>query len=387
MKPSAQQGLEQARERGTTSLAELFELASGSPVDNEEAMELAHAVGIHLGEAEGDPWEHIERFADEGTDAYRETREGPAAAEEVGAVGDPATVYLGEISRTPLLTAEEEVQLAQERDAGFEARARLASVSDASERQELEEAIARGEAARRRLIESNLRLVVSVAKKYLGRGLSFLDLVQEGNLGLQKAVDKFDWHKGFRFSTYAYWWIRQAVGRAVAEQARTIRLPAHMFELLSKIYSAARVLQSELGRRPTIEEIAARTGLDEGKVADAFRAARVPISLELPVGEDATSTLGDLLTDMGSPAPAEEAEEAVLSSTLSTALDQFLSQRQSEILKLRFGLDREGEERTLGEVGEILGMSRERARQLEAEALAKLRRAAPFRDQFRDFLR
>jgi RNA polymerase primary sigma factor len=386
MKPSAAQGLAEARERGSTSLGELLELASGSPVDPEEASELAQASGIQLVDAEGDPWDHLERLADEGTDAYRETREGPAQAEDL-AVGDPATVYLGEISRTPLLTAEEEIQLAQDRDAGVEARAQLADgIANDEERARLEEVVRHGEAARRRLIEANLRLVVSVAKKYLSRGLSFLDLVQEGNLGLQKAVDKFDWRKGFRFSTYAYWWIRQAVGRAVAEQARTIRLPAHVFELLSKIYSAARQLQAELGRRPTMEEIAERTGTEVGKVQDAFRAARVPISLDLPIGEDATSTLADLLADE-SRAPTEEAEEAVLATSLSQALQQYLSPREADVLKLRFGLDREGEERTLGEVGEQLGVSRERARQLEAEAMAKLRRARPFREQFRDFLR
>ncbi|HET6315997.1 MAG TPA: sigma-70 family RNA polymerase sigma factor [Chloroflexota bacterium] len=386
MKPSAQEGIARARERGITNLAELLELASGSPVDVDDATELANAVGIQLADTDGDPWEHMQRFAEEGPEAYRETREGPAPAEEL-AVADPATVYLGEISRTPLLTADEEVELAQERDAGRAAAERLAvGVADADERADLGELVRRGEAARRRLIEANLRLVVSVAKKYLGRGLSFLDLVQEGNLGLQKAVDKFDWRKGFRFSTYAYWWIRQAVGRAVSEQARTIRLPAHVFELLSKIYSAARHLHSELGRRPTVEEIAEQTGHDVNKVRDAFRAAQVPISLELPVGEDATSTLGDLLADLGAPAPAEEAEDTILSSTLSDALAHFLTPREAEVLKLRFGLDRGGEERTLGEVGDQLGISRERARQIEAEALGKLRRAAPFRDQFRDFV-
>src|SRR5262249_31355221 len=228
--------------------------------------ELARQAGIELVASDGDPWEQLERLAEEGPDAFRETREGPAAAEELGA-GDTATVYLGEISRTPLLTAAEGVQVGQERDAGYVAQERLAhGVSDATVAAELEEAVRRGEAARRRLIEANLRLVVSVAKRYLNRGLNFLDLVQEGNLGLQKAVDKYDWRKGFRFSTYAYWWIRQAVGRAVAEQARTIRLPAHVFELLSKLYSTARGLQSELGRQPSFDEIAARLDISVEKV-------------------------------------------------------------------------------------------------------------------------
>jgi RNA polymerase primary sigma factor len=386
MRQSARTGLDHAREQGSISIERILTLASGSPVHPDEAAELARQAGIELVASDGDPWEQLERLAEEGPDAFRETREGPAAAEELGA-GDPATVYLGEISRTPLLTAAEEVQLAQERDAGYAAQERLAhGVSDATVRAELEEAVRRGEAARRRLIEANLRLVVSVAKRYLNRGLNFLDLVQEGNLGLQKAVDKYDWRRGFRFSTYAYWWIRQAVGRAVAEQARTIRLPAHVFELLSKLYSTARGLQSELGRQPSFDEIAARLDISVERVRDAFRAARMPISLELPVGEDATSTLGDLLADVGARSTAEEAEDTVLATTLGEALAKYLTPREAEVVKLRFGLDREGEERTLGEVGETLGMSRERARQVEASALSKLRAAKPFRDQFEEYL-
>jgi RNA polymerase primary sigma factor len=380
-------GLMDARLRGSITLERIMQLASESPVDLDEATELAREAGIQLVERDGDPWEQLERFAEEGPDAFRETREGPAPAEDV-AVGDQATMYLGEISRTPLLTAQEEIQLSQEREAGIEARSRLeAGLADDDERARLAEIARRGEAARRRLIESNLRLVVSVAKKYIGRGLSFLDLVQEGNLGLQKGVDKYDWRRGFRFSTYAYWWIRQAISRAVAEQARTIRLPAHVFELLSKLYNAARALQEELGRAPTVPEIAERMGVSADRVREAFRAARVPISLDIPVGEDATATLGDVIADAAARAPADQAEEAVLATSLTEALRRFLTPREADVVSLRFGLDREGVERTLGEVGERLGMSRERARQLEAEALAKLRRATPFREQFKDYAR
>ncbi|HEY3063923.1 MAG TPA: sigma-70 family RNA polymerase sigma factor [Chloroflexota bacterium] len=375
--------LAEARERGSITLEQLMELASGSPVNLDEARELAHEVGIELNEGNGDPWEHLERFADEGPEAFRETREGPAPAQEV-VLGDPATMYLGEISRTPLLTADEEVQLAQERDAGREAQARLDTGEDDPHVHEL---VRRGEAARQRLIESNLRLVVAVAKKYLGRGLSFLDLVQEGNLGLQKGVDKYDWRKGFRFSTYAYWWIRQAITRAVAEQARTIRLPAHVFELLSKLYSVMRSLQVELGRAPTTGEIAQRLGVTEDKVRDAFRAARVPISLDVPIGEDATATLSDIIADVGTPAPAEEVEDSMLSSSMLRALGEFLTPREADVIRLRYGLDRDGTERTLGEVGQELGISRERARQVEVEALAKLRRTGSFREQFGDYAR
>jgi RNA polymerase primary sigma factor len=379
--------LAEARARGSITLEQIIALASSSPIDLDEAKALAHALGVELIERGGDPWEHLERFADEGVDAFRETREGPAPAEDVG-LGDPATMYMGEISRTSLLTAEDEIRLAQERDAGLEARARLAAgVEDAAERAGLDDVARRGDAARRRLIEANLRLVVAVAKKYLGRGLPFLDLVQEGNLGLQKGVDKFDWRRGFRFSTYAYWWIRQAISRAVADQARTIRLPAHMFELLSKLYTTARTLQVELGRAPTMDEIAARMDVSVDRVRDAFRAGRLPISLDLPVGEDAAATLGDVLADAGARAPAEEAEESVLASTIEHALREYLTPREADVVRLRFGLDQDGLDRTLGEVGELLGISRERARQVEAEALAKLRRTGSFRDRFHDFTR
>jgi RNA polymerase primary sigma factor len=380
-------GSAEARARGSITLEQIMALASSSPVDLDEAKAIAREMGIELVEREGDPWEHLERFADKGADAFRETREGPAPAEDVGS-GDPATMYLGEISRTSLLRAEDEIRLAQERDAGLEARARLAAgVEDAAERAELDAVARRGEAARRRLIEANLRLVVAVAKKYLGRGLPFLDLVQEGNLGLQKGVDKFDWRRGFRFSTYAYWWIRQAISRAVAEQARTIRLPAHMFELLSKLYTTARTLQAELGRAPTMDEIAARLDVSVDRVRDAFRAGRLPISLDLPVGEDATATLGDVLADAGARAPAEEAEESLLASSMERALREYLTPREADVVRLRFGLDQDGLDRTLGEVGELLGISRERARQVEVEALTKLRRAGSFRERFHDFTR
>jgi RNA polymerase primary sigma factor len=355
-----QSRLHAARERGSITLQEIFELASGSPVDLDEATGLAEQAGIHLVEQEGDPWEQIGRLAEAGPDAFRETREGPAAVDGIG-VADPATVYLGEISRTPLLTHDEEIELAQRREAG-----------DAS--------------ARQRLIEANLRLVVSIAKKFLGRGLSFLDLVQEGNIGLQKAVDRYDWRRGFRFSTYAYWWIRQAIGRAVAEQGCTIRLPGHVFEQLGKLYSVARELHEQLGRAPTADEIGERAGVDPERVREAFQAARMPISLELPVGDESTSTVGDLVADRTGQPPAEAAEERVLASSLERALAEYLSPREANIVRLRFGLDRGGEERTLGEVGQELGLSRERVRQVEAEALSKLRRAGRFRLQFQEYL-
>jgi RNA polymerase primary sigma factor len=385
---SARDRVQAAFDDDCITLEDLVEMASGSPADTGEAIDLARAAGIDVvDEDDGDGWDDLRTLAEDGPDAFREpTREGPATDEELAST-DSTTFYLREIGRTPLLTAQDEVRLAQEIEAGTAARQRLESgdVSDA-ERAELQRAVKVGEAARQRLIEANLRLVVSVAKKYLGRGLSFLDLVQEGNLGLQKGVEKFDWRKGFRFSTYAYWWIRQAITRAVAEHGRTIRLPGHVFELLSKLYNTARDLQAELARPPTIYEIAERMQVSVDKVHDAFRAARMPISLEKPIGEDATSTLGDLVADVAIRPPEELAEEAVLSTRLDAALGEHLAPREARLMRLRFGLDRDGVERTLGEVGKELGMSRERVRQLEADAMAKLRRAMAFRREFRDYL-
>jgi RNA polymerase primary sigma factor len=215
--------------------------------------------------------------------------------------------------------------------------------------------------------------------------VSFLDLVQEGNIGLHKGVDKYDWRRGFRFSTYGYWWIRQAISRSVAEQGRTIRLPAHVIERLGRLYNTARELQEELGRAPGTQEIADRMGVEPERVREAFRAARIPISLEKPIGEDATATLGNLIADVDAPRPEGEAEERVLAASLDRALREHLTPREAAVMRLRFGLDQGGLERTLGEVGKELGMSRERARQLEAEAMAKLRHAGSFRAEFGDY--
>jgi RNA polymerase primary sigma factor len=372
-------------ERGWITLDELLQLASDSPVDIDEAVTLAREAGIDVVERQGDAWSDLRILANEGPDAFRPVREGPATSDEI-AVDDPGTMYLREISHAPLLTAPEEVQLAQELEAGRIARERLGGGDfSADELAGLAESVRIGAAARQRLIESNLRLVVSVARKYLGRGVSFLDLVQEGNIGLQKGVDKYDWRRGFRFSTYGYWWIRQAISRAVAEHGRTIRLPSHVIERLGRLYNTARELQEELGRTPRTQEIADRMDVAPEQVREAFRAARIPISLEKPIGEDATATLATLIVDSGAQRPDEEAEERVLAANLDSALRRQLSPREAAVMRLRFGLDRGGPERTLGDVGKELGISRERVRQLETEAMAKLRRAGSFRDEFGEY--
>jgi RNA polymerase primary sigma factor len=302
--------------------------------------------------------------------------------------GGAGAMYLREIAHHELLTAQEEVSLAQRLEAGKAALRELATADETLEpthRFELEHQAEDGERARRRLIECNLRLVVSVARRYLGRGLSFLDLVQEGNIGLQIGVEKYDWRRGFRFSTYVYWWIRQAVTRAIADQSRTIRLPVHVTEFLTKTARAERELAAELGREPTVDEVAQFLDIDPERINEARRAARMPLSLETPLGEDGELTRGDLIGDDTAAEAARESSEASdLSERLESALDE-LHPRERQVLRLRFGLDR-GHERTLGEVGEELGVSRERIRQIEAEALAKLRRMPRLRRELLEYV-
>lgn len=302
--------------------------------------------------------------------------------------GGAGAMYLREIAHHELLTAQEEVSLAQRLEGGKAALRELATADEtlpANRRMELEHDAEDGERARRRLIECNLRLVVSVARRYLGRGLSFLDLVQEGNIGLQIGVEKYDWRRGFRFSTYVYWWIRQAVTRAIADQSRTIRLPVHVTEFLTKTARAERELAAELGREPSVDEVAQFLDIDPERINEARRAARMPLSLETPLGEDGELTRGDLIGDDTAAEAARESSEASdLSERLESALDE-LHPRERQVLRLRFGLDR-GHERTLGEVGEELGVSRERIRQIEAEALAKLRRMPRLRRELLEYV-
>ena len=262
------------------------------------------------------------------------------------ALDDPVRMYLKEIGRVPLLTAEEEVDLARRMEAG-------------------------DESARHRLEEANLRLVVSIAKRYVGRGMMFLDLIQEGNLGLLKAVEKFDYSKGYKFSTYATWWIRQAITRAIADQARTIRIPVHMVETINKYIRVSRQLLQELGRDPTPEEIAHRMGLSVARVREIMKISQEPVSLETPIGEEEDTHLSDFIEDEAAPDPADAASMLLLKEQISEVLTT-LAPREAEVLRLRFGLV-DGRSRTLEEVGQNFGVTRERIRQIEAKALRKLR--------------
>ncbi|MGB4301893.1 MAG: RNA polymerase sigma factor RpoD [Acetomicrobium sp.] len=273
-------------------------------------------------------------------------------------IADPVRMYLREIGKIPLLTKEEEVELAKRVEAG-------------------------DEEAKKKLIEANLRLVVSIAKKYIGRGLSFLDLIQEGNLGLIRAVEKFDYRKGFKFSTYATWWIRQAITRAIADQARTIRIPVHMVETINKLIRVSRQLVQQLGREPTVEEIAQALELPPEKVEDIQRIAQEPVSLETPIGEEEDSQLGDFIEDKDSPNPEEATAGQLLREQLEEMLGE-LTEREREVLRLRFGLE-DGRAHTLEEVGKRFNVTRERIRQIEAKALRKLRHPSRSK-RLRDYL-
>ncbi len=290
-------------------------------------------------------------------------------------IDDPVRMYLREIGRVGLLKARDEVELATAIEASKEALfrfeiAKLADPALAVDR-ELQRTFELGEQARRRLTEANLRLVVSVAKKYIGRGLSLLDLIQEGNIGLLRAVEKFDYHKGYKFSTYATWWIRQAITRAIADQARTIRIPVHMVETINKLTRTSRRLLQELGRDPTPEEIGNELGISSEKVREIIKMAQEPVSLETPIGEEEDSHLGDFIPDDGTLAPSEAASHQMLKEQVEDVLAS-LTSRERRVLQLRFGLD-DGRSRTLEEVGKDFGVTRERIRQIEAKALRKLR--------------
>ena len=313
-------------------------------------------------------------------------------------IEDPGRMYLKEIGKVPLLTADQEIDLAQKIEAGELATKVLAAgkqkkqphldkeqekILEGKSEEDLQEMVAYGEDAKKKLAEANLRLVVSIAKRYVGRGMLFLDLIQEGNLGLIKAVEKFDFRKGFKFSTYATWWIRQAITRAIADQARTIRIPVHMVETINKLIRISRQLLQELGREPTPEEIAEQMNIPVGRVREILKISQEPVSLETPIGEEEDSHLGDFIQDDNVPVPADAAAFMLLKEQLVEVLST-LTDREQKVLRLRFGLD-DGRARTLEEVGKEFNVTRERIRQIEAKALRKLRHPSRSR-KLKDYL-
>lgn len=312
-------------------------------------------------------------------------------------VEDPVRMYLKEIGKVPLLSADEEIELAQKMEAGSVAvekipllKERLAETGEEQEKEEIQAEIKalqldvdRGSDAKKRLAEANLRLVVSIAKRYVGRGMLFLDLIQEGNLGLIKAVEKFDYRKGYKFSTYATWWIRQAITRAIADQARTIRIPVHMVETINKLIRVSRQLLQELGREPMPEEIAEEMKMPVERVREILKISQEPVSLETPIGEEEDSHLGDFIKDDNVPVPADAATFTLLKEQLEEVLGT-LTEREQKVLTLRFGLE-DGRARTLEEVGKEFNVTRERIRQIEAKALRKLRHPSRSR-KLKDYL-
>ncbi|MFF3780106.1 RNA polymerase sigma factor [Streptomyces sp. NPDC001933] len=313
-------------------------------------------------------------------------RSGPRSRPEAaGPSSDLFRQYLREIGRIPLLSAADEVELARRVEAGLFAEERLASAPDPDTRLavDLDRLVVMGRMAKRRLIEANLRLVVSVAKRYVGRGLTMLDLVQEGNLGLIRAVEKFDYARGYKFSTYATWWIRQAMSRALADQARTIRVPVHVVELINRVVRVQRRMLQERGYEPTAEEVAGQLDLTPERVGEVLRLAQEPVSLHAPVGEEEDVALGDLIEDGDAASPVESAAFLLLREHLEAVLST-LGERERKVVQLRYGLD-DGRPRTLEEIGRIFGVTRERIRQIESKTLSKLRDHA-FADQLRGYL-
>jgi RNA polymerase primary sigma factor len=335
-------------------------------------------------EAEADgPDEAVVEAPDVDEDRVRARKEADEALK--APTNDPVRMYLKEIGRVALLTAQQEVELAQRIESGLIAEAQLEREGKLSQTKEDDLRWQRrdGAMAKRHLVEANLRLVVSIAKRYVGRGMAFLDLIQEGNLGLIRAVEKFDYEKGFKFSTYATWWIRQAITRAIADQARTIRIPVHMVETINKLVRIQRQLLQDLGREPTADEIAEQMELTSEKVREIQKISQEPVSLETPVGEEEDSNLGDFIEDAEAPVPLERASFRLLQEQLESVLHT-LSEREKEVIRLRFGLV-DGQPRTLEDVGKKFGVTRERIRQIESKTLSKLRH--PSRSQkLRDYL-
>ena len=391
--------LAKGKKKGKLESAELMEAVDDLNLESEQMDQLydsLEALNIDIS-TDDDLLPDLpddEPAAEEIADVEEEELVDPNTLVNNFSIDDPVRMYLKEIGKVPLLSPDEEINLAQAMSAGNEASRHLAELKRQREAGEEVTATAeeeaawqadykKGEAAKQKLAEANLRLVVSIAKRYVGRGMLFLDLIQEGNLGLIKAVEKFDYTKGYKFSTYATWWIRQAITRAIADQARTIRIPVHMVETINKVIRVSRQLLQELGHDPSPNEIAAEMGMPVEKVREILKIAQEPVSLETPIGEEEDSHLGDFIPDEGASEPSEAASFTLLKEQLMDVLST-LTPREEKVLKLRFGIE-DGRTRTLEEVGKEFNVTRERIRQIEAKALRKLRHPSRSK-KLKDFL-
>ena len=372
--------IEKGKKKGVLTFKEIsdaFEDIEVTPEEIERLYDIFEKESIELVEDLDKELEEIE--------VSKEELEDLSVPEGIN-IDDHVKMYLKEIGKVNLLTPEEELSLAKRMADGETAKEQLEEIGeeiDEDTKKQIDLLIADGEKAKKSLAEANLRLVVSIAKRYVGRGMLFLDLIQEGNLGLIKAVDKFDYTKGYKFSTYATWWIRQAITRAIADQARTIRIPVHMVETINKLVRVSRQLVQELGREPTPEELAKELNMPVDKVREISKISQEPVSLETPIGEEEDSHLGDFIPDEDAPAPSEAASFVLLKEQLGAVLET-LSEREAKVLRLRFGLD-DGRARTLEEVGKEFDVTRERIRQIEAKALRKLRHPSRTK-KLKDFL-
>ena len=380
--------------KGKLSSGEMMEVLESITLETEQldkVYDVLENLGVDTAEEDFVPEldDDVIPSTDELEDIPEEEIVDPNTLVDSFAIDDPVRMYLKEIGKVDLLTPEQEVNLAQRMGAGAAAKEQMAELEKSGEEipeemlKELKKAIKSGDRAKQELAEANLRLVVSIAKRYVGRGMLFLDLIQEGNLGLIKAVEKFDYTKGYKFSTYATWWIRQAITRAIADQARTIRIPVHMVETINKVKKVNSQLLHQNGHEPTCEQIAAELEMPVEKVREIMRVAQEPVSLETPIGEEEDSHLGDFIPDNDAPAPTDVASHTLLKEQLAEVLGT-LTEREEKVLKLRFGLA-DGRSRTLEEVGKEFNVTRERIRQIEAKALRKLRHPSRSK-KLKDFL-
>ena len=381
------------KKRGRLDSGEMMEVLDDLDLDSDQMEKIydsLEALSIEIGSEEDilpELPDDLEPPIDEIAEIEEEELVDPNTLVDSFSIDDPVRMYLKEIGKVPLLAPDEEIELAQKMSAGNLAKEQLEEAEEGSlspeDQAELKKLAKAGDAAKQKLAEANLRLVVSIAKRYVGRGMLFLDLIQEGNLGLIKAVEKFDYTKGYKFSTYATWWIRQAITRAIADQARTIRIPVHMVETINKVIRVSRQLLQELGHDPSPDEIAEEMNMPVEKVREILKIAQEPVSLETPIGEEEDSHLGDFIEDDTASEPSEAASFTLLKEQLMDVLST-LTPREEKVLKLRFGIE-DGRTRTLEEVGKEFNVTRERIRQIEAKALRKLRHPSRSK-KLKDFL-